>query len=171
MEEKSKIRINLNSREFEIEGSEEFIAKYNETIDSFLEKIYSSDSTQNNTSNASEEDVTGNITAKNRTDSGGLTEEDKEQSFGEWYNKLPNTAKDVDKILLAGYFVQLESADGIFSTREASNLLVEQGVKLSNASAFMKSNMSTKKVFKHKGGYRVSDTGVSYIKNNLQMTA
>ena len=35
MEEKAKIRINLNSREVEIEGSEDFVSKYDGTINSF----------------------------------------------------------------------------------------------------------------------------------------
>ncbi|WP_299537138.1 hypothetical protein [Ulvibacterium sp.] len=166
MDEKSKIRINLTSREFEIEGSEEFIAKYNETIDSFLDKIYSSDSSQNSQSSG-ENSTLGEAVETNKVRSSDSMDSISELSFGELYHKLPNSAKDVDKILLAGYYAQLLSEERIFSTREASNLLVEQGVKLSNASAFMKSNMSTKKVFKHKGGYRVSDTGIAYIKNTL----
>jgi len=163
MEEKAKIRINLNSREVEIEGSEEFVSKYDETINSFLEKIYLEDDNKNQSKvNTRVEHTKAQIESTSQVDDEDNDIDD--TSFGELYNKLPNSAKDVDKMLLAGYFVQLSSDDKIFSTRAASKLLLEQGVKLTNPSASMKSNMSTKKVFKHKGHYRISETGISYIK-------
>lgn len=162
MEEKAKIRINLSSREVEIEGSEDFVSKYDETINSFLEKIYLDDDNKNQSKVNSE--VEYDKAETNTSEEVDDSEIDDDTSFGELYNKLPNSAKDVDKMLLAGYFVQLSSEDKIFSTRLASGLLLEQGVKLTNPSASMKSNMSTKKVFKHKGQYRISETGISYIK-------
>ncbi|MBO0340989.1 MAG: hypothetical protein DSY83_03685 [Flavobacteriia bacterium] len=171
MNDSSKIRINLTTREVEIQGSEEFIAKYNLTIDSFLEKIYDDGNYQGNSQKT-------NRTLPDEQDSSPIRKDDdsknkssyeieEEPSFGELYNKMPNSAKDVDKMLLAGYFAQKNSDDRIFSTRDASSLLVEQGVKLSNPSASMQANMATKKVFKHKGGYRISETGMNYIKNNF----
>lgn len=166
MEEKAKIRINLNSREVEIEGSEDFVSKYDETINSFLEKIYLEDDRKNQSKINNEVEhtkvQTTNSNGDNHDDNNNI---DDDASFGELYNKLSNSAKDVDKMLLAGYFVQLSSEDKIFSTRDASRLLLEQGVKLTNPSASLKSNMSTKKVFKHKGHYRISETGISYIKS------
>ena len=164
MEEKKKIRINLNSREVEIEGSEDFVSKYDETINSFLEKIYLEDGNKNHPKVNNSTDYTVTKIEKSSEENDESNDINDDASFGELYNKLPNSAKDVDKMLLAGYFVQSSSEDKIFSTRAASGLLLEQGVKLTNPSASMKSNMSTKKVFKHKGHYRISETGISYIK-------
>jgi hypothetical protein len=165
MEEKAKIRINLTSREFEVEGSEEFITKYDETIASFLEKIYLEDDNRNQSkTNSGVEQSKVQITNTKTIEVDDNNDDIDDSSFGELYNKLPNSAKDVDKMLLAGYFVQLSTDDKVFTTRAASGLLLEQGVKLTNPSASMKANMSTKKVFKHKGHYRISETGISYIK-------
>lgn len=165
MEDKARIRINLNSREIEIEGPEQFIEKYDAIINSYLEHM----------SNAPEKATVlgGKNSADTQTD--GDTPQDqnryepKYQSFGEFYSKIPKSAKDVDKILAAGYFVQNSSNDGAFSTKDASKLLIEQHVKLSNASAFMKSNLETRKAFKHEGKYKVSEQGIEYLKKLMEL--
>ncbi len=174
MEQETSIRINLNSREFEIKGNEEFISKYDAIIESFLLIMKSNEAqasqppSPGKTESPTKSD--NQSTKKNLESSNGEAASSVSKvpdSFGEFYNKIPKAAKDVDKILAAGYFVQLTSGSNSFSTREASTLLVEQGVKLSNPSAFMKSNFATKKVFKHQGNYRVSESGAEYVKQML----
>ncbi|MDX2360577.1 MAG: hypothetical protein QNK23_07210 [Crocinitomicaceae bacterium] len=164
MEEKTGIRINLNTREFEINGSEEFISKYDNVIQSFL-KIIESDnlSTVKNPENKKQSPKKTQGTEHVKDSSNEADSHAVPVSFGEYYHKLPSSAKSVDKILLAGYFVQQGSESSSFATKEASSLLLEQGVKLSNPSEFMRANLATKKVFKHQGKYRVSETGIAFL--------
>lgn len=161
MEDNARIRINLNSREVEIEGSEDFISKYSNVIDEYLFLLKNSGAPAKPERKDSEES-SGDTTSPKIEDNKPIN--DIPESFGEFYNTLPRSAKDVDKILAAGYFIQKTNDKGVFSTRNSSKLLIEQGVKLSNASASLKSNLSTKKVFKHLGDYKVSEAGIQYLK-------
>ncbi len=88
-------------------------------------------------------------------------------SFGELLQQLPRAASDVDRMLTAGYFAYLRSADKSFSTGEANALLTEQGVKVGNPSQCVRQNLVAKRVFKHLGRYRVSQTGLDYLRQML----
>ncbi|SRR5258708_25681844 len=159
MQEKAKIRINLNSREIEIEGSEAFVEKYSETINNYIEiiKTPSRSNPQSLISSQREEGQSQFSSTERNADS-------VPDSFGEYYSRFPKSMKDVDKILVAGYFHQQKSGNNSFSTQEAASLLIEQGVKLSNAAAFLKANLTANKIFKHDGKFRISENGVDYIK-------
>ena len=52
-------------------------------------------------------------------------------------------------------------------TGEANALLTEQGVKVGNPSQCVKQNLTAKRVFKHLGRYRVSQTGLEYLRQML----
>lgn len=169
MENNVSIRINLNAREFEIKGTEEFISKYDEVIQTYLSIIQDAngedihnDQHANNGEQTTEKEDGQKDSQKN-----GITRDDVPSSFGEYFHKLPKSAKDVDKMLLAGYYIQQTNESNTFSTNDASRLLIEQGVKLSNPSQSMKSNLSTKRVFKHQGRFKVSQTGIDYLKSIL----
>ena len=82
-------------------------------------------------------------------------------------HRLPRAASDVDRILAAGYFAHVRSADKSFSTGEANVLLTEQGIKVGNPSQCVKQNLTAKRVFKHLGRYRVSQTGLEYLRQML----
>ena len=65
---------------------------------------------------------------------------------------------------MTSYFVQSKNPEKVFTLKEASDLLLDQGVKLSNPNAFNKANSETKRIFKLSGkNFRVSDIGVEYI--------
>jgi hypothetical protein len=70
----------------------------------------------------------------------------------------------VDRMLLAGYFAHLQSADRSFATGEASALLTEQGIKIGNPSQCVRQSLAAKRVFKHQGRYRVSQTGADHLR-------
>lgn len=154
MADKAKIRINLSSREIELEGTETFIEKYSDIINDYLKVI--KEPVSHNATVAIEDDIQvsnlPNVSFSSMPD-----------SFGEYYSRFPKSMKDVDKILVAGYFVQQKTGNA-FSSGEASSLLIEQGVKLSNAAAFLKANLESRKIFKHDGKFRVSELGVEYLK-------
>ena len=78
-------------------------------------------------------------------------------------DNLPDLASDVDRMLVAGYIVQSRSNDKSFSTGEANALLTEQGVSVGNPSQLVRQNLVAKRVFKHLGRYRISQTGVAHL--------
>ena len=89
-------------------------------------------------------------------------------TFGEYLHGFPSNITDVDRILIAGFYVQSQSADNSFNTLSANELLKEQGIKLVNAAASLAKNKSAKRIFAlTKGNFRVSQTGTTYINNLL----
>ena len=169
MENKTRIRINLNTREVEFEGSEAFIEKYDDVIKEFIEKIKSPQPFQTSENNSDTyvkvpEDDTGQSAATSF--SNGLPD-----SFGEYYTKFPRNIKVVDKILIAGYYVQVKNDDGLFSPKDAADLLTEQNVQITNASAFIKALVNTGKLFKHLGKYKVSENGIEQIAQMYSMSS
>lgn len=82
--------------------------------------------------------------------------------------RLPPTATDADRMLVAGYFAQQSGADNGFTTVEANDLLTEEGVKVDNPSQCVKQNLLAKRVFKHQGRYRVSQIGLDYLRQILR---
>jgi hypothetical protein len=147
-ERRARLRINLAQREFEVEGSESFVKVYAERLDRLLARL-------------SEPAEAARGAAAARADGDGLAQTG---TFGELLQRLPRTATDVDRILIAGYFAQQNGADNGFGTGAANTLLTEQGVKVGNPSQCVKQNLLAKRVFKHQGRYRVSQIGLDYLR-------
>ena len=166
MENKAKIRINLNSREFEIEGSEEFVNSHATKIESFLELLKVTPITplppkQDLVTSTSVVNTVAQLPTTNGTEA-------IPETFGEFYHNMPKTSKEIDKILVAGYYAQKTSSDNSFSTNDASKLLLEQGIKLSNPAMFITRNEKAKNLIKlSKGKFRISKTGNEYIQQLL----
>lgn len=162
MENKAKIRINLNSREFEIEGSEEFINSHSVKIDNFLELLKNSPIPA-----IVEQPIISNQVA-NTNKPIAQSNSEMPDNFGEYYHQIPKTAKDSDKMLIAGHFAQQISSENSFGTKDATTLLLDQGVKLSNPSMFLTQNVKTKYIIKlTKGKFRVSKSGTEHIQKLL----
>ena len=158
MENKAKIRINLNLREFEIEGSEDFINSHSENIESFLEILKTTMPTNN------QQPVVITKSQTSQTNQPPLSNSTAPDNFGEYYHQVPKTTKEADKILVAGHYAQLTSGENLFSTKDANKLLLDQGIKLSNPAVFMNQIESAKYIIKlSKGKYRVSKTGTDRI--------
>lgn len=152
-EEHARLRINLAQREFEVEGSEAFVQTYAARFETLLELINQDvEPTPEPTAPLHGVPVAGPAVPR---------------SFGELLHHLPRAASDVDRILVAGHYVQARSIDKSFSTGEANALLTEQGVKLGNPSQCVKQNLIAKRVFKHQGRYRVSQTGSDHLRQIL----
>jgi hypothetical protein len=86
-----------------------------------------------------------------------------DMSLGELLHHLPRSATDVDRMLLAGHFIQSRSGDTSFGTGEANALLAEQGVKIGNPSQSVKQNVVARRVFRHQRRYRVSQIGIDHL--------
>jgi hypothetical protein len=112
----------------------------------------------------------GNVASADGTNTAGATASVPPRDptdFGELLLRLPNGVTATDQMLVAGYFAQRQNPDNVFATRDASGLLLEQGVKVGNPSQCMTNNLKAKRVFKVGTSYRVSRTGIDYA-NELQ---
>lgn len=146
----ARIRISLSSGELEIAGSESFIDKYSETLNIMLQRLR-------------EEKPSSLPTGSSPPDVSVQSSRNPGQ-FGEALLAFSNSATDTDRMLLAGAFAQGNSADNTFATGEASQLLIEQGIKPSNPSQCMTNNLKAKRVFKVGSRYRVSKQGEDHLR-------
>ncbi len=151
MESENKVRINLTTREFEVFGSEKFVNSYADKVEELYSMLKTAIPPKRSNGTAAIE----NILDENESSS---------MEFGEMLHKLTDSATDADKMLLAGWSIQSQSSDNSFNTKEANDLLKDQGVKLVNAAQAVKSNTDKKRVFVlQKGRFRVSKLGVDLI--------
>jgi hypothetical protein len=157
--QRARLRINLSQREFEVEGSEAFVKAYLARFDAWLGHFDQA---------AGPEPDPGPSASLPDPPTEPAPRDLAELTFGELLHRLPRAASDVDRVLLAGWFGNMRSADRSFSTGEASALLTEQGIKVGNPSQSIKQNLTAKRVFKHQGRYRVSQTGLDYLRQLLR---
>jgi len=153
-EQRARLRINLSQREFEVEGSEAFVKDYAQWFEAWLGRLDPVEAPP-----AAQAPKAGRPPA--RAGASGA------ETFGELLQRLPRAASDVDRMLAAGYFAYMRSSDKSFSTGEANSLLTEQGVKVGNPSQCVRQNLAAKRVFKHLGRYRVSQTGLDHLRQML----
>jgi hypothetical protein len=151
----ARLRINLSQREFEVEGSEAFVKAYVDRFEAWLAGFDA----------ATPAEPASLPAPRARTEPAPRPL--RADTFGELLQRLPRAASDVDRMLAAGYFGYMRSADKSFSTGEANALLTEQGVKVGNPSQCVRQNLIAKRVFKHQGRYRVSQTGLDYLRQLL----
>lgn len=159
----AKVRISYGTREFEAEGSEAFVLSQLGNLATLMEILASGDSISDDDGNV--EQAAGDTTeAPSNTGSSSSLPD----SFGEYLNQFKKGLNQDDQMLVAGYFVQCNSSDNAYSTKEANELLKEQGVKVGNPSQAVSVSKVSKKVFAlQKGRFRVSRPGVDHI-NSLQ---
>jgi hypothetical protein len=154
VDQRTRLKINLTSREFEVEGGEAFVRAYAERFDELLAGM-----------TAARPEPPGPQVA-------AAAEEERPKAslgnFGEFVQTLPRSATDVDKMLAAGFFAQSRSGDNAFSTGDANTLLIDQGIKVGNPSQCVKQNLNARRVFQlQRGRYRVSQPGVDYLRQLL----
>lgn len=168
MENNARIRINLSTLELEIEGPEEFVNAYADKVGEFMELLKKK---------ADEIPVVmsgpnGSL-AENIQEGPGRPEEEIQQksalgpvpeTFGEFYLRAAKNINDIDKVLLGGYFIQHKNDKNIFSTREVSAVLKENGIYLKNPSHSIKLNLDARRIFSvKKGCFRVSEEGLERL--------
>jgi len=84
--------------------------------------------------------------------------------FGEFYSEFRSDITDVDKVLIAAVFVQAKDADRTFTTKAANQLLLNQNIKVTNASENVRRLTQMKRVFVVSDGkFRVSASGFEYL--------
>lgn len=155
----TRVRISIEAREFEIEGSEDFVTTYSDRIEELLTAVAQLVKTDDGSSVPSSESA-----QKPPLRSPTSTDSEMPETFGEFFHDVPNNASGLDQILVAGYFAQMRSEDNSFVTADASSLLLEQGIRLANPSTSVKRNLDAKYLIQlAKGKYRVSRVGVEHI--------
>lgn len=162
MEDKTaRIRVNFSISEIEVEGTEAFVREY---VDKFEDLLESWKKQPKVRSTPQEMVVTEQAPAPSKAD---MPEE-----FGEYLQQFPRSITDLDRVLIAAYFVQSHDHEDCFTTRSTNKLLTEQGHKVANASDCVKKSTKTKRVFLvsslGKGKYRVSSSGIDYINDLLE---
>lgn len=177
MEQKARVKITLNYGEFEVEGSEDFVNSYTEEIKHFLTLLEkgSSGHVQEAPLQRTATPTQGTL-FDNIPSAPPLARQDNNQgsfngmeSFGEFYHRRPKNVSKTDIVLMASYYIQSKSDEGIFTTREVTKLLKDHGLDLSNPAHFIKLNQEYKKVFKmRQGQYKVSEEGVDHLKSILR---
>ena len=88
---------------------------------------------------------------------------DMPEEFGEYRHRFSAT-HGTDQVLIAGRFAQEQSESNSFKTNEATKLLQDQSIKLTNPSQAVKQGLKSKRLIKLRGGkYRVSQSGIAAI--------
>jgi hypothetical protein len=155
----AKIRININSQEFEIQGTEKFVGSYSATIEQFISLLSPSKSP------LSTGVTLPSIESPKTIGTSYRLEDSLPETFGEYFYLLRDDANENDKLLAAGRFAQSTSEDNSFGTGTGSHLLLDQGVKLANPSTSIKRLVKQRYVIMlSKGKYRVSPDGLNRLK-------
>ena len=171
-EHPARVKIVLSSGAFEIEGSEDFVNSYADTIASLSDILknstHHSGATEGKESNLNPGKQFAifepEVSSPNNNLPLALPD-----SFGELYYKAPKSTSKTDIVLLASYFIQSHNGEGTFTTREVNKLLRDHGIDLTNTAHFNKLNQDYKKVFKmRQGQYKVSEEGVEHLKSILR---
>lgn len=147
LESRARVRLDLGQRAFEVEGSEPFVRELVDRLEATLQAYG------------------GNEPMPVEMPPAAPVEAASFGSFGEFVQKLPSSATEVDRMLAAGYWVQRQSVDDAFATGDANRRLVEQGVKLGNPSQCVRQSLVAKRVFAvQRGRFRVSQLGRQYLR-------
>src|SRR5205807_1065584 len=85
-------------------------------------------------------------------------------TFGEFLHRFSADITDIERALVAGAFAQAQSESSSFTTAEVNELLLQQGVRLTNASASVKRNVDARRAIILGGGqFRVSQSGMQHL--------
>src|SRR2546423_1252108 len=125
MAEQTRIRISLTAGELEVEGPETFVVQYAESIDALIARL---EAQPVRAATSQPPAVPAPAGGASKPVPAELPE------FGEVLHGLPTSVSGSDQILVAGWYVQQTNSENTFSTGEANQLLVGQGIKLSNPS-------------------------------------
>jgi hypothetical protein len=88
--------------------------------------------------------------------------------FGEFYHEFRSDITDVDRVLIAAVFIQSKDSDKVFTTKNANQALLDQNVKVANASEAVRRLVNMKRAFVVSDGkFRVSSTGFDHL-NSLK---
>ncbi len=146
-----RVRANLTAGELELEGPPDTVSEWWERLwpEVRREKGGTARASIQGTNEQRQPEITSDLP----------------EVFGEYYTTYRSDVTDVDKVLVAAAFVQAKESDRSFTTKAANQLLIDQNVRVANASENVRRLMQTKRVFVLSGGkYRVSEAGFEHLR-------
>ena len=150
------MRLNFSVREIEISGSDACVHGWYDRLNEVVQHFLEAPAIRANPADKQPLDDDDSAEA-GRIDANTA-------SFGEFLQRYPDDITDVDRMLVAGFFIQKAADDDSFKTNDANQLLLQQGFRISNPSECVRRNASTRRLFTvKKGVYRVSDPGRRYL--------
>lgn len=134
MSETAKFKLNLKTGEVEIEGSEEFVERQIQQLETLIESVglrtqQRGEGLESAQLEASEHPTPQQLASK---------EEQPPASFGEWMHTFRADITEMDKALITARYVQSQSPENDFKTSEVNKSLKDHGIKLSNPSSCLK---------------------------------
>ncbi len=148
-ENKLKIRVNRQQGEIEIEGSPTLVAEWWDKLSPVL--------------GAAGQSFLGRSDGHQALIVPGGSVPD---VFGEFFSEFRSDITDVDKVLVAASFAQAKDPDRVFTTKSANQLLIDQNIKVGNASECVRRLISMKRAFVISDGkFRLSAAGLEYMKS------
>ena len=157
-----RLRANASTREFEIEGSSDFIEKYWPELKGLLSSPVAPEVSE--VSEVSEPSVPAvqPVAAKQSST------DELPGTFGEFLSSFGDL-NGTQQALVAGFYYQKKlSEDNYFSTGDVDRLLKDQAIKLSNPSRSIRLNLEAKRVFKDGNRYRLTQDGEKEVKSLLE---
>lgn len=164
MADEVRVRINFSTGEIEISGSSNVVREWWQLLDGDITQMRQRFAGQVTGALVRAADVNAAI---QRGDRSGLLAVP--ENFGEFLHQFPSEMTDIEKALVAGYFVQSRDASNSFATGPVNELLLQQAVRLTNPSASIKRNIDARRAILLGGGqFRVSQIGIDYLRRLLE---
>ncbi|RMH76623.1 MAG: hypothetical protein D6681_21430 [Calditrichaeota bacterium] len=192
----TRIKINLATAEFEIEGSQEFVEKQLRKLPNLITNLRSQldgaapaapvkkapaaaeveapKARRGRPPAAAKEEAKAAKPAKAakaaKPAKGTLTVPD---NFDAWRAQFPEKISQPDSLLVTGYFLQMTTKEKTFSSKNAGEILQQRGVKLTNPSASLAQMLKGGKIVDvGKEGrltfYKVTEAGEQYLAELMQ---
>jgi len=170
----TKVKISLRDVAIELEGSEEFVERQIDNIESLMGLFENLGETKNPSDASKDEDKQPEIPDQDPSHSpspaAGLSVP---ASFGELMHKFKDDINDQQKALIAAFYVQSKSNSNDFKTSEVSNCLKDHGIKIANPSTSIQRLATKKQTFQtRKVGkliyMRVSKDGEAHLRSLLR---
>ncbi len=166
----TKFRINIQTGEIEVEGSEQFVDKQINNLNRVINTI------QTPPQKVVAPEAKGADVDKKPARKRGRppkaktidTRKNEDDSYNEWIGSFRTKLKQIDRILIAGMYAQNKNDNKIFKTRQVSKLLKSQGIMLQNVTTRIYGLLKSEKVkITEKQGrtsiYKVTPKGEAYL--------
>ncbi|GAB1716510.1 MAG: hypothetical protein NTAFB05_15520 [Nitrobacter sp.] len=157
VETRLKVRLNKSAGELEIEGSEKAVAEW-------WEKLWPE---------LHHQEMSAPVLHYGESRGSTITKTTSQmpEVFGEFFTEFRSDITDVDKILVAAAFIQARDTERLFTTKSANQSLIDQNIKVANASENIRRLIRTKRAFVVSDGkYRISASGLEHL-SSLKISA
>jgi hypothetical protein len=153
MSDRIKVRANRSTGELEVEGATQAVAEWWDRLWPEVKQF-----------SKFHDDDGRDIASEPVASAAGIGQVP--EIFGEHFTGFRSDITDVDKVLVAAAFVQSASQERTFTTKAANELLLDQNIKIANASQNVRRLIQSKRVFVVSNGkYRVSAIGFDNLES------